>query len=314
MECKARHILLQDSVWDWLENFKKNSVKPSTFDRLKISFSLLRKYPIAHMDLGDIRCRDVQNYINQVVEDGYSMSTVKKQYTMLTDYFKHAYSLGDIPTPVYIGTFLPSSENIKKPVKTLEVYSEDEQHRLIEVLTKLDHISYGIALLMLECGLRIGEAQALTWNDISWSRRSVTIRKTFVKLSMSGGYSFVQQSAKSKSSMRTIPLSKRAIETLKKLSTFGDKNGLIFPSEEDPHLPISYATVRYYLRIACQKADVEYRGNHIFRHTFATNCYYKGCNVKLLSRLLGHSDVAITYNTYIHLFGDALEEMRSIID
>ena len=56
-----------------------------------------------------------------------------------------------------------------------------------------------------------------------------------------------------------------------------------------------------------------YLGMHAFRHTFATNCYERGCDVKILSKLLGHSDVAITYNIYIHLYGDALEEMRRVV-
>ena len=64
---------------------------------------------------------------------------------------------------------------------------------------------------------------------------------------------------------------------------------------------------------ACDLAGVKYLGQHVFRHTFATNCYARGCDVKVLSKLLGHSDVTITYNTYIHLFGDALEEMRKVI-
>lgn len=54
-------------------------------------------------------------------------------------------------------------------------------------------------------------------------------------------------------------------------------------------------------------------GNHALRHTCATNCYNRGCDVKILSKLLGHADVSITYNIYIHLYGDALEEMRSVI-
>ena len=40
-----------------------------------------------------------------------------------------------------------------------------------------------------------------------------------------------------------------------------------------------------------------------------TNCYHKGIDVKNLSRLLGHADVNITYNLYIHLYGDGFDEM-----
>ena len=51
----------------------------------------------------------------------------------------------------------------------------------------------------------------------------------------------------------------------------------------------------------------------MFRHTFATNCYHKGVDVKILSRLLGHADVNITYNIYVHIYGDGFDEMYSAL-
>ena len=63
----------------------------------------------------------------------------------------------------------------------------------------------------------------------------------------------------------------------------------------------------------CKDAFVPYRGEHVFRHTFATNCYHKGVDVKILSRLLGHADVNITYNIYVHLYGDGFDEMYSAL-
>ena len=47
----------------------------------------------------------------------------------------------------------------------------------------------------------------------------------------------------------------------------------------------------------------------ILEVTFATNCYYKVMDIKILSKLLGHADVNITYNIYVHLYGDGFEEM-----
>lgn len=76
---------------------------------------------------------------------------------------------------------------------------------------------------------------------------------------------------------------------------------------------VNYEALRYQTRIACQEAGIEYRGEHVFRHTFATNCYHKGIDVKILSRLLGHADVNITYNLYIHLYGDGFDEMYSAL-
>ena len=59
--------------------------------------------------------------------------------------------------------------------------------------------------------------------------------------------------------------------------------------------------------------EIGYLGEHVFRHTFATNCYYKGVNVKILSKLLGHADVNVTYNIYVHLYGDGFDEMYSAL-
>ena len=46
---------------------------------------------------------------------------------------------------------------------------------------------------------------------------------------------------------------------------------------------------------------------------FATNCYYKGIDIKILSKLLGHSDVKITYNIYINLYGDGFDDMYAAL-
>ena len=74
-----------------------------------------------------------------------------------------------------------------------------------------------------------------------------------------------------------------------------------------------YEALRWQTQRLCQAADVPYRGEHVFRHTFATNCYHKGIDVKILSKLLGHADVNITYNVYVHLYGDGFDEMYAAI-
>ena len=76
-----------------------------------------------------------------------------------------------------------------------------------------------------------------------------------------------------------------------------------------PLVKRKYEALRWQTKCACRDAGIEYRGEHVFRHTFATNCYYKGMDIKILSKLLGHADVNITYNIYIHLYGDGFEEM-----
>ena len=168
---------------------------------------------------------------------------------------------------------------------------------------------------MLELGLRSGEAQSLQWDDILWGKKAIRIHRTFVHLSSEKGISFVQDSAKSKTSNKTVPLTNVAMDILERIRENRNTNSpYVFPSLGDPDMPISYFSVRWAMQQSCKEANVDYRSVHTLRHTFATNCYNRGCNVKILSKLFGHANVSITYNIYIHLYGDALEEMRKVIE
>lgn len=303
--------LLYVAIREWMRDFKKNSVKAHTYDRLEISCRLMEKYKIAGYPVDEIKAIDIQRYLNRLVEDGYALSTVKKQLTLISAYMKHAFSQGDISTPVYLAVKLPSEESVASKAKGVKIYSPYEQRRLIDILETLEHRSYGAVLLMLETGLRVGEVLSLTWNDIDIRRKALHVGKTIVRLS-SEPVSFVQQSAKTRTSSRTIPLSTRAIDILERLAE-ECSDGFVFYMKHDPYTPESYSSLRFFTEKACRGAGVDYTGMHVFRHTFASNCYDRGCDVKILSKFLGHADVAITYNTYIHLFGNDLEEMRKVL-
>lgn len=303
---------LGDSINEWLRLYKRNSVKEATYDRLRISLGLLERDEIADYFPSELRCSDIQRYLNRLVQQGYSESTVKKQYTLLTAFLKHQAAIGESKNLVYLGVNLPKSLDSHTDGRAIDIYDDVEQVRLKRVLSRVDHIAYLAVILMLEAGLRIGEALALEWTDILWSRRAVRINKTLVRLSDQNGLTFVQNSAKTKTSNRIVPLSTYAMDILRRVAP-DDYRGYIF-ADSNNDTPLSYSSIRYHVCKACDEAGVEYKGMHVFRHTFATNCYHKGCDVKILSKLLGHAKVSITYDIYIHLYGDALEEMRSVID
>lgn len=302
---------LSEAIEAWLEKYKKNSVKPATYDRLLTSYDALLKYPIAHTDILSLSTEDLQKYINSLVRDGYAQSTIKKQYHLISAYLRYANAEGIVPFPIQNNVKLPTQSAVKKKNREVESYTKQEQVALKRVLNTQEHPSYAAALLMLETGLRVGEALALTWDDVIWNRRAIKVDKTVIRMANRKQIK-VQDGAKSFTSNRTVPLSTEAMRLLEGMyEKEADLNGHIFHTEDGDLL--TYEAMRYHIQQACKKANVPYKGQHIFRHTFATNCYYRGCDVKILSKLLGHADVTVTYNTYIHLFGDALEEMRSIV-
>ena len=301
---------VQSSMEGWLYKYKKESVKSATFNRLLTSYKLLKRYPLSNVRLIDLRTDDIQGFVNTLRAEGYSMSTIKKAYNLMTGFLTFALGEGLAIRPAHLNVVLPRSENLTKQAREVKAYEPDEQDRIKRAIAELDTTGAHAALLMMETGLRIGEVLALTWQDVLWRRRALRVHATMVN-PQSRKRSFVQSSPKSKSSIRTIPLSKAAMDLLVRLKKPDD--GLIFVSD-DGETTIGYNSLRNQVQDLCQVAKVAYFGMHAFRHTFATNAFYKGCEIKRLSKMLGHANVTITYNTYIHLYGDALEEMRSIVE
>ncbi len=302
---------IQVAMERWLYKYKQMSVKASTFTRLITSFKLLQEYPIACVRIFELCTDDIQRFINKLADDGYSMSTIKKAYNLLTGFVRFLLGEGLMVRSAYLNVNLPKPEKIKTQPRHVEVYDPDEQSRLRAAIQASGTIGAKAALLMLETGMRVGEVLALQWDDILWGRRALSIHSTLV-FAGSRKRCFVQDSAKSRSSTRTIPLSKTAFDMLLALKDKCNSDGFVF-STGDCKDSVGYNSLRNQLKDLCQAANVPYKGFHVLRHTFATNAFYRGCEIKILSKLLGHASVTITYNTYIHLYGDALEEMRSIV-
>ena len=63
-----------------------------------------------------------------------------------------------------------------------------------------------------------------------------------------------------------------------------------------------------------KRAGIEKTGIHSLRHTFASNLFARGVDVKTVSHLLGHSSVKITYDTYIHLIKGVDHEAVAVLD
>lgn len=140
---------------------------------------------------------------------------------------------------------------------------------------------------------------ALRWRG-NISRKRLHVRSTVVRLA-NEKQSYAQDCAKSESSNRTIPLTPKAISLLQMLAEDAE-NEWDFWNDDGQRL--AYEALRFQTQCLCKAAGVPYRGEHVFRHTFATNCYHKRVDVRILSRLMGHADVDITYNICVHVYGD----------
>lgn len=303
-------ISLAMYINEWLTTYKATTVKQSTYDRLLTSAHTLKNFKIADMPICEITSTHVQQYINELVNMGYGLSTIKKQIRIVTVPLKQAIALNHISSNPIIGIQIPSKNHVQKESKLIESYSKEDQVALYKVLDPNERRGYPAIILMIETGLRVGEVLALRWKDVHLSRKRLYVRSTVVRLA-NKKRSFVQDSPKSESSNRVVPLTPKAIDVLTKIFTSRKSDEWVFTDEYGDRL--SYESLRWQTQCACKIAKIKYHGMHVFRHTFATNCYYKNVDVKILSKILGHSDTTITYNIYVHLYGDGFEDMYNAI-
>ena len=203
---------------------------------------------------------------------------------------------------------MPSESKIQKKNKEIVAYTDAEQDKIWNIIKQEpDNTGYLAVAFLMETGLRAGELLALKWNDVNITQCKMRIHATIINPQYNTAE--YQDSAKSKSSNRVIPLTPKALSILKHLQA-NRKTEWVFEQDEQRY---TYQKLTYQTKKLCCLAGVKYHGEHVFRHTFATKCYYKGIDVKILSRLLGHSSVQITYNIYINLYGDGFDDMYAAL-
>lgn len=296
-------------VRDWLVTFKEGTVKPATFARLETSLTALQKYEISQIPIREITAFDIQQYVNRLTNDGYGRTTIKKQMEIVTAPLKQAAALHYIPADPSAGVRLPAQDRVKKQPRDTGAYTDAEQEALWRVIDASDDPAVIAIGMMIETGLRVGELLALRWSNLSIERKRLTVDGTILNIS-NAGKSKRQDSPKSPSSRRLVPLTDRAVALATRLRD-GSCSEWVFSKGKER---MCYSNLVRATKKTCENAHVAYRGEHVFRHTFATNCYYKGVDVKILSKLMGHSDIKVTYNIYVSLQGDGFDEMYTALN
>lgn len=135
----------------------------------------------------------------------------------------------------------------------------------------------------------------------------------------SPGVGWDVRNPKSKAGMRSIPLTKEAVRILeaqKKKMLSANASSIkyrefVFLSSNGN--PIKNSTYNKDLDRICRKAGLEHFSMHTLRHTFATRCAELGMNPKTLQAILGHSNINVTMDIYVHCTSDQkARELKNI--
>lgn len=291
-------LLLSEAAEQWLLEIQKTR-KWSTYVKYRAVYRSHIEPAFQGISLLKINDR----LVKEQLLDTLSNNTRRSIYSILNRILKFTARQHAIIMP---GLTVPLSDIRNKPVETL---TRTEQSKLFPVLFRETNRSKLAVLLCLHTGLRLGELCALKWSDIDFGNQIVTVSRTVQRLYAEGYPTktiLLETAPKSEYSRREVPLPSSLLPLL---APFRDcqQQEYVFGKTK----PMEPKTLQNHFKQFLKEAELPNKNFHIIRHTFATNCIENGTDVKSLSEMLGHSDVQITLNRYVH---PSMDTKRKYLD
>jgi integrase len=331
-----------DYLLNWLKTIKQPAIKRRTYDSyediINVQIINYKGFDISGKQIATLSDDMFQKYYNDLASK-YSRATIRKNYVIVKQCLDYALDKKHILENYLEKVTIPSEDLVKVKKKEIQFLTESDMNKLYEeskrVNTegfnfggKIGEPVYGInayaVVLIMYTGMRIGEATALKWADIDLENKFLYVKKSISsiknrdkKTEDDPKYIKEETSVKTKSGYRAIPLSERAIEMINILSeknpnhkpndnVFINKNGNM----------VNRANVTRTLKAMLTRAECEVSecGLHALRHTFGSYLILHKIDIKVVSQILGHKDVTVTYNIYVHLIEQQMIEAANVFD
>lgn len=313
---------LEKLMFEYLMTFKKSTVSPRTFEGNIRNFKLHIVPHIGKMKVYEIDNYTIQKFVNILLDQGYSVDTIKKCKHLLNQFFEYSIE----------NKWIYTNPTLKVKVKgKRNVYEEDGDERykalppeirdkFLDALNK-DEANFikPLCITLMFAGLRIGEALALKWKNIDFANKTIKIERAItqtLKFDEQGNVkdrTTVIGDTKTACSVRDIPVTDIVLETLKQWKEKQSKRqetnpnvtailtaptSFVFANDNGSYRTYYGTRVifdRFKRRNGLNKYHIHFHG---LRHTFSNMLFEMNENPKIIQRLLGHRDVKTTITVY----------------
>ncbi|MBD5362986.1 MAG: site-specific integrase [Bacteroides sp.] len=283
---------------------KARQVKESTLSAYSLTWLNKIKPAFGDMDVSTINKNAVRDFVYQQLDSGLSKKTVQDILIVLKMLIRFA-------SEEYEISVHSTNWNIKFPtqncgeVSKLERYNKGEVSKIMSwIVDNPSPKSLGVAIA-INTGMRIGEICALLWSEIDLANRKIRVCRTIERIynaaddiNSKGKTELIISTPKTSSSQREIPINTALYKLLKKFEPSIKPDYYVVSSKRKPLEPRVF---RCNTKTLLKQSGIEnVKKFHALRHTFASLMIEGGCDVKTVSTILGHSDVATTMNIYVH--------------
>jgi site-specific recombinase XerD len=248
---------------------------------LKIFFSTCSK------SIAEVTMKDVDQYIEDCQEKGHAIATINRRLAALCSFYRFLAMMSDeAPTnPVR-----PRRHFIHQGKRLPRDVSDGDLARLFAVIDSLR--DRAMFLLMLRCGLRVGEVRNLSMSDL-------------YLYSISGNLPRLWLHGKGDRE-RVVYLSSQAMTALEAWLEMrpNGKEQAVFVNRSGKRLTVT--GIQLQLASYCQRAEVStgyaplWVTCHQLLHTFGRHLVEARVPVTTIQRLLGHARIRTT-ETYLHI-------------
>lgn len=274
---------------EWLV-FHKSRVKYNSYEMYYFKVNKLNEY-FGQLLIQDIDAIKVQIFLNNLADNDYAKSTIKKYKITLSQIFD--YCIMNKLIMINPCNFIELPLTIARPLRRTLT-----QHEINEITKNVDSINGLFQFVLLYTGLRRSECLALKWEDIDFGKNLIHIYKTCV---FNKNIPHIDYRLKNGDDERYIPMPQILRNELIKYSglsgwIFNVNGCLLTKSQIDSYFD-------EYLR----ETGLNFT-QHMTRHAYATMLYNAGVDVKTAQKILGHKCITMTLAIYTHLDSQHLDD------
>lgn len=313
MVAEASSTSLFDWLREWLLTYKKNTVKPTTYDMYYNNIYTHIKPVLGNYKLDKITQITIQRFINDLyTEKNLSASTLKKVIITISQAYEKAIELNMLYTNPCKGVIIPNKEKRKALA-----FTEQEQTDFLAQCQSGSTYD-NLFTFAFFTGLRLGELLALTWDDYDAENQTISVNKNIAVVNeytddIKGRQKTVIDTTKTESGERIVPLSQKALEALS--SQRSNTSDFVFIFSSNKGTPLSKRNIYKVFNKRLEAASIQSHVTfHSFRHSFATRLLEKGADIKTVSELLGHKSIQITLDTYSHVGKNLKKQTVNLLD